>query len=101
MTDTLPSENTKEQVAVFLPAALATAIQSYKTYYGEMNPKETDKFAEYHKNAKVALAHIELLLKLAKWADVKDQSVERALSDYGSDALSESNDYHNENTLET
>lgn len=101
MTDTVPSPNTKQQIAVFLPAALKKAIQSYEAYYVAIDHEDNKQFSEYHKNAKVALAHIELLLKLAKWADVKDDTIERAMQHYGSGALDEVNFYHDTDTSET
>jgi hypothetical protein len=64
-------EATRKQVAVFVPQAIRKAIDSY---YGFMDSKietEAKKFAEHHSAGKVALAHIELLIKLARWADVE------------------------------
>lgn len=59
---------TREQIAEFFPSALEKAIQSYRDHMAK--PYKPEDFADTHKQAKVALAHIELLIKLAKWADL-------------------------------
>lgn len=62
-----------EQTAAFLPEALRVAITSYHAYCKEgprdAKPKE---FEEYHKGAKAAVAHIELLVKLALRAQLPE-----------------------------
>ncbi len=99
MTDC--TRTTKEQVAEFLPAALNKAIVSYEAYYKSINHENGSTFTDYHKNAKVALAHIELLMKLAKWADVDVAPYQQDWRQFGTEALDECNQYHSENTLET
>ena len=42
-------------------------------WYIQSVPK---KFAEHHSACKVAIAHIELLIKLARWADLPDVAAE-------------------------
>lgn len=37
-----------------------------------MDAKYIKEFADFHKAAKVAISHVELLIKLAKWADLPD-----------------------------
>ena len=84
---------TRIQIATFLPAAIEKAVESYRAHMerGESGYKnqdadkkttEVDKaaaaFVALHKDAKVALAHIELLIKLAKWADLPDATLESA-----------------------
>ena len=76
---------TRTQIAAFLPAAIEKATQSYRDYMDQpfdslpAKSGQADNavgFVERHKGAKVALAHIELLIKLAKWADLPDTQVE-------------------------
>lgn len=64
-------EATRKQVAVFVPEAIRKAIDSYHGFMDSKIETEAKKFAEHHGAGKVALAHIELLIKLAKWADVE------------------------------
>lgn len=67
----------RKQIARFLPDAIAKAINSYDAYVKNSDSKD---FAELHKSCKVAIAHIELLLKLARWADLPDAGT----ADHGS-----------------
>lgn len=59
----------REQIAEFLPEAIATALNSYRDYM----EKEDHNFKEKHTACKTAIAHIELLLKLARWADLPER----------------------------
>ncbi len=81
---------TRAQVAEFLPKAIQKSLQSYHEFMscnilrqkpdekkGEGENKSPTspnikEFAEFHKAAKVAISHVELLIKLAKWADLSD-----------------------------
>lgn len=77
----------KEQLSRFLPDALHKAIASYQTFMDRKigsEPKEGDKdvvrdiakdFAAHHAACKAAIAHIELLLKFARWADLPDPKI--------------------------
>lgn len=70
----------RTRIAEFLPCALGSAIKSYRNFCDDMvvegDPKEPKKFKEHHDACKIALAHIELLLKLAKIADLPDSDFE-------------------------
>lgn len=82
MTETIEAA-TRKQVAEFLPRAIEKALASYYDY---LNDPETDivpedskpakkttktqVFKDYHLAGKVAVSHIDLLLKLARWADL-------------------------------
>ena len=64
------------QIAGFLPDAIARALTSYQAF-SERNAMQGDdedsaakNFSSHHSACKVAIAHIELLLKLARWADL-------------------------------
>lgn len=70
-------QQTREQVAEFLPRAISKALESYHSFmkgevFGDTAPSDAKDFSEAHKAAKVAISHIELLIKLAKWADLPD-----------------------------
>ena len=77
MSDKTIEEETRRQIARFLPDAIARALTSYFAFSQE-NPeeKESKKFAAHHTAAKAAIAHVELLIKLAKWADLPDATAE-------------------------
>lgn len=66
-------EASREQISQFLPDAIRKALTSYHLFmerdYEEDKPKF---FEEHHKACKVAIAHIELLIKLARFADLPD-----------------------------
>lgn len=77
----------RERVSKFLPRALETALLSYHEFSEEQatapeNTEEIGKdekaknFKAHHDACKVALAHIELLLKLARLADLPDPNGE-------------------------
>ncbi|MFA7277278.1 MAG: hypothetical protein WC043_10815 [Pseudobdellovibrionaceae bacterium] len=70
MTSSSPllSAQVRAQIAAFLPRALAKAVESYRAHMDKSI--EDKKFSEHHKDAKVAIGHIELLIKLAKWAEL-------------------------------
>ncbi len=71
---------TRKDIAAFLPHAIQTALQSYQDFSEEQatDPKtsKAKQFKDHHDACKVAIAHIELLIKLARWADLPDPTVE-------------------------
>jgi len=70
-------DTTRKQIAAFLPDAIAQTLKSYHTFsQREMDSDDAKTFSEYHKACKVAVAHIELLIKLARWADLPDAKAE-------------------------
>lgn len=84
---------TQQQVADFLPKALETACLSYEIYTDEIDHSNKEQFPEYHKNCKAALAHIELLLKLARLVDVPEEAVDAVLIKHKQEALKEVNEH--------
>lgn len=72
MTQTIEARS-RAQIAAFLPDAIAKALTSYRRFI-EAGQTETEAklFAAHHAAGKAAVAHIELLLKLARWADLPD-----------------------------
>ncbi len=66
-------DETKTRIAAFLPEAIATALRSYARFAGHDAPTEEARdFTAHHNACKVAIAHIELLVKLARWVDLPD-----------------------------
>lgn len=79
-------EQSRAQIALFLPVAIEKAMHSYRSY---IDKEELDgEFSDRHKAAKIALAHIELLIKLAKWADLPSATMDnKKEADYLLDVL--------------
>ncbi len=78
MNDKKITEDIQRKIARFLPDALARALDSYRIF-SQNKPKEdanAKDFAAHHNACKVAIAHIELLIKLAQWADLPDSNAE-------------------------
>ncbi|MCC6598429.1 MAG: hypothetical protein IT559_06535 [Alphaproteobacteria bacterium] len=67
----------RERIAEFLPCALEKAIGSYEDFM-DQSPEKAGDFKAHHDACKVALAHMELLVKLARWADLPDPQMENA-----------------------
>lgn len=72
----------RARIAEFLPAALDKAIASYEAHLDKTHAKPSE-FKTHHEAGKAALAHIELMTKLAKWADLdpklKDENHQKTL----------------------
>ncbi len=64
---------TRKQIAEFLPNAIRVSIASYRVFSGKEKSNNPKDFKEHHGACKTAIAHIELLLKLAKLADLPDE----------------------------
>ena len=62
----------RAQIASFLPDAIAKALTSYHTFMDKTISNEAKEFTAHHGACKAAIAHIELLLKLARWAELPD-----------------------------
>jgi hypothetical protein len=62
---------TRARIAQLLPQALEASLESYHKFVTTgIDPQATKDFAAHHTAAKVALAHINLLMKLASMIDV-------------------------------
>ena len=66
------------QIARFLPQAIGKTLESYHLFMGQDVPEDAKGFSAHHSAAKVAIAHIDLLLKLARWADLPQAETSRA-----------------------
>lgn len=69
MTHTIEGAS-RAQIAHFLPDAIAAALRSYQTFSEREVTGEPKDFKDHHTACKVAIAHVELLLKLARFVDV-------------------------------
>lgn len=92
------NEETRKRIAGFLPDALDIALQSYHSFLRSDIPPDAKGFSAHHSACKIAIAHIELLLKLAKWAHLPDDNVvgedqQRRLVTILEDAQAEYNAY--------
>ena len=73
MTQNKIEEQTKLYLEAFLPDALSNALESYQRFSGAaLEHKKTKDFLDHHKACKVAIAHVELLLKLSKSVDISE-----------------------------
>ncbi len=104
MTDDNIESATKKQVAEILPELLSKTLQEYRSFMDKTTQEEADKitFSKKQSSGKVAVAHIMLLLKLAKWAQVEgDPKVKDDLAKAIINARQELENYHSlENTDE-
>lgn len=62
----------RSQIAAFLPDAIRAALTSYQKFSNKKVSDEEKEFKDHHNACKVAISHIDLLLKLARWADLPD-----------------------------
>ena len=73
-------QQTRRDIADFLPEAIETALESYRNFSLEQATKDDEEtpesFKKHHDACKVAIAHIKLLIELAKWADLPDPQLE-------------------------
>lgn len=75
MTQTI-QDQTRKQIAEFLPEAITRTLNSYYTFAKKKPSEDPKEFSSHHTACKVAIAHIELLIKLAKWAELPDETDE-------------------------
>jgi hypothetical protein len=68
----------RERIAEFFPDALRKALDSYQEFVAGAESLAAEDFKDHHTAAKVAIAHIELLLKLGQWARLAGDGEEEA-----------------------
>jgi|GEM_PF-6809218 len=72
--DTL--EGLRRTVADLLPGAVARAAASYTAFIAtDAVPDVAKEFKEHHAAGRTALAHIELMLRLARWAAAEPPAI--------------------------
>ncbi len=57
---------TRQQLAAFLPSAITKALATYRELTGLSIDKEATEYKKHQEACKVAVAHIHLLVKLAR-----------------------------------
>lgn len=65
----------RTQIAEFLPDAIRAALTSYQKFSSKKVSDDESEFRNHHNACKVAISHIDLLLKLARWADLPDDDL--------------------------
>ncbi|CAA7613097.1 conserved hypothetical protein [Candidatus Terasakiella magnetica] len=76
----------RQRLAAVLPGRVDAALAGYEDFTGSVPPSDAKGFAAWHAAAKAALAHMEVLVKLARWAEGRpemvreDDGVERMLA---------------------
>lgn len=61
-----------------LPERIQAALAGYHRFTAEEPPADSKGFAAWHAAAKAALAHVEALVKLVRWAEVPATVAETA-----------------------
>lgn len=63
-------DKARSEITDILEETIDRAVTSYYCFAKKIFKEEESKdVTEYHKSCKVALAHLDLLIKLARWAD--------------------------------
>ena len=65
----------RARISRFLPKALETAMASYRAFSRQKISDDPIAFKKHHDACKVSVAHIELLIKLARWAKLPDDNL--------------------------
>ncbi|MGD9637829.1 MAG: hypothetical protein AB7U85_02065 [Alphaproteobacteria bacterium] len=63
------SEDLKKHLLMIIPQKVSEAILGYELFSKTEAPMDAKGFANYHSACKAAMAHIDTLLKLMKWAE--------------------------------
>lgn len=61
-----------------LPERIQAALAGYHRFTAEEPPADSKGFAAWHAAAKAALAHVEALVKLVRWAEAPATAAETA-----------------------
>lgn len=71
----------RTQIAETLPKAIEKAIESYHGFVDNPDAEESVAFKNHHTAAKAALAHLELLMKLAALVDAVNDAQSETLTE--------------------
>lgn len=63
------SEDLRRQIQASLPERVRAALSGYERFTATEPPADAKGFAAWHAAAKAALAHVEVLVKLMRWAE--------------------------------
>ncbi|MCE2510396.1 MAG: hypothetical protein J4G10_05400 [Alphaproteobacteria bacterium] len=61
----------RKRVHAVLPSLMEKALSGYRHFATEPPPQDPKGFAAHHVACKAALAHMELLIRLARWAETE------------------------------
>jgi hypothetical protein len=61
-----------------LPARIRAALDGYERFTADEPPADAKGFATWHAAAKAALAHVEVLVKLARWSEGRPEAIDPA-----------------------
>lgn len=86
----------RAKIAAGLPDAIDRAMRSYREFNEQEASKTAKDFSAHHTACKTAIAHIELLLKLAAWAKLPDEDTDDVLAGLLHDAEAELKRYNEE-----
>ncbi len=64
----------RDRLSTLLPPLLENAAASYQTFASLQPPDDAKGFTAHHSACKAALAHLDLLAKLARWAEGKEEA---------------------------
>ena len=69
----------RQALASTLPGRIRAAVAGYEEFTGTAPPTDAKGFAAWHAAAKAALAHVDLLVKLTRWAKTESAEAEDGL----------------------
>lgn len=70
---------TRTEIAAFLPGAIQSALESYIAFSKTPDQSEAKQFKDHHDACKICIAHVKLLIELAKWADIPQPELQDAI----------------------
>lgn len=68
------TEALQRQVRGTLPERMRAALAGYDRFTAEEPPADAKGFAAWHAAAKAALVHVEVLVKLMRWAEGRGET---------------------------
>ena len=74
-------EEVRNLLSSLLPNLIQSATVSYEVFSGTEIPEDAKGFATHHAACKAALSHVELLTKLARWAESVEEGATPTLSE--------------------
>jgi len=74
-------EDVRNQLSAALPSLIQSTTQSYEVFSNADVPEDAKGFSAHHAACKAALSHVELLTKLARWAENTEEDKVVTLSE--------------------
>ncbi len=69
------------QIHAALPGLMEKALIGYRHFAAETQPRDPKGFAAHHAACRAALSHMELLVRLARWAETNEGNDEEINED--------------------